>query len=478
MNINSDVTNFNTNAIRSAADVCKLILIGLEGIGKTTLLNEACGEHFDTSDGRIGCLVKENQKGSFFVDGISRRYELIDMLGINYKNPGEWQKTLHGRSEVHGVIFLISGSNPRDSALGELPRINEYCFNLNIPVLFIYRDGVLRFTPFIRIYAETKESTIDDEEMNNKIIKTEFTRYQNLDEVKKCIATTFQNANILHQLLDPITICAQVKALREENEELQIKIKDLNERHEAELTKNQQLFDEQNKRYDDQIGKLNQSLEETAQNNKTLQERLDYIVQKNQDSIHKLSNDIQASINENQRLRITLEELMSNKRNLEDKHSKLMIDKQQLDFQFHDVNRDREQIQQAKIKLEKDIAEMEQNRQNLVREKRSLEVQKQQLENRIHETRLHLEEQLNCIVSVIHSTPGGNKRIYPKKYHTGGKWMWLPGRAYDVIQKFDELGQSIKDVICSLRKDLHKMDIRSGSATPNMFDEENSEAEL
>jgi GTPase SAR1 family protein len=86
MNQNTDLTNFHG----SNNEVCKLILTGLEGIGKTTFLNEICGEHFDTSDGRSGCLIKDNQRGSFFVDGFARRNELNDMLGINYKNPGEW----------------------------------------------------------------------------------------------------------------------------------------------------------------------------------------------------------------------------------------------------------------------------------------------------------------------------------------------------------------------------------------------------
>ncbi|CAF1449235.1 unnamed protein product [Adineta steineri] len=473
MNQNADITNFNG----SATDVCKLILIGLEGVGKTTLLNEACGEHFDTSDGRAGCLIKENQKGVFFVDGFSRRYELNDMLGINYKNPGEWQKALHGRSEVHGVIFLLSASNPRDSALGELPRIYEYCSNLTIPVLFIYRDGVLRFTPFIRIYAETRETTIDDEEIGCKISKNEFVRYQNLDEVKKCIATTFQNACILHQLLDPITICGQVKVLREKNEELEMKINELNQKHEAELIKNQETIKQQSKRYDEQIEKLNRSLEEAASNNKTMQERLDHIVQKNQEALFKISNDIQSSINENQRLRISLEELMKDKQSLEDKHLKLMTDKKQLDFDFHDITRDREQIQKNKTKLEKDIAEVEQNRQTLLKEKRSLEARKEHLEHHIDETRLRLEEQLNLIVSVIHTAPGGNKRIYPKKYNTNGRWMWLPGRAYDVIEKFDEFGESTKDVICSLRKDLRKIDARYDHTSANVIEEEDSEIE-
>lgn len=113
---------------------------------------------------------------------------------------------------------------------------------------------------------------------------------------------------------------------------------------------------------------------------------------------------------------------MRDKTNLEDKHWKLTTDKKQLDFNFHDVTRDRKQIQNAKTKLEKDIAELEQNRQILLKEKRLLE------------TRLRLEEQLNIIISVIHTTPGGNKRIYPKKYNTNGRWMWLPGRAYDVVE--------------------------------------------
>ena len=118
--------------------------------------------------------------------------------------------------------------------------------------------------------------------------------------------------------------------------------------------------------------------------------------------------------------------------------------------------------------LEKDIAEVEQNQQILLKEKRLLETRKDYLEQHIYETRLRLEEQLNLIVSVIHTTPGANKRIYPKNYNTNGRWMWLPGRAYDVIEKFDELGECTKDVICSLRKDLHKIGARYDHTSTNV----------
>jgi hypothetical protein len=53
-----------------------------------------------------------------------------------------------------------------------------------------------------------------------------------------------------------------------------------------------------------------------------------------------------------------------------------------------------------------------------------------------------------------------------------------PGRAYDVIEKFDELGESTKDGVCSLRKDLHKMDTRYDHTSTNVVQqEEDSETE-
>ncbi|CAF4737887.1 unnamed protein product, partial [Rotaria sp. Silwood1] len=190
------------------------------------------------------------------------------MLGINYKNPGEWQKTLHGRSEVHGVIFLLSGINPRESALGDLPRIKDYCSNLDIPVLFIYRDGFLNFVPRVRIYAYTQEVEVDDEETMCKIVKTKFLHYQNLDEVKRVIAQTFESAQQLHQLLDPIVICGHVKMLREENENLKMEIKSLKQNH-------RNIMNEQKKEYDNQISSLNESLSKAALNIKELNQTMD-----------------------------------------------------------------------------------------------------------------------------------------------------------------------------------------------------------
>ncbi len=68
----------------------RLILIGLEGVGKTTLINKACCKDFPTSDQAEACPVAEGLYGSFIDNNIT--FELFDMWGINYKNQenGSW----------------------------------------------------------------------------------------------------------------------------------------------------------------------------------------------------------------------------------------------------------------------------------------------------------------------------------------------------------------------------------------------------
>ena len=376
MGTNNDPTNFSTSASGSVDNVCKLIIIGLEGVGKTTLLNEACGENFHTSDEPIGCQIQENQKGSFYVDEIPRTYELIDMLGINYGKPGEWQKTLHGRSEVHGVIFLINASNPRDSALGELPRINDYCSNLKIPKLFIYRDGKLRFTPSIQIYAKMTEKQIEDKNTKEKMTKTDFERYTNLDEVKRLIAETFKSVTESHQLLDPITICKRVKDLEKQ-------VKDL----EKENDQLRRSIDEHEKRHQEE---LNQ---------------------------HKTTID-------------TLKEHMA----------ALVEDKKRLEKQ-----------------------------------KNSLKKRKNLLEDQIDGNRRDLEGKLNTVVDVRMES-GEQKQIHSKQYDTQGKWMWLPGRAYHVMDHYKSLAENVNDVISHLRDRLHEMKAHRQPTQSKSSDSEDTES--
>jgi chromosome segregation ATPase len=459
--------DFTKMASNHGSEACKLILIGLEGVGKTTFVNEACGTSVSTSDGCDGCSVKDDQKGSFTVDGFYRRYELIDMLGVNYKKPGEWQRTLHGRSQVHGVIFYISGANPRDSALGELSRINEYCSNLKIPVLYIYRDGVLRFKPFVRIYTETLENSSQVDDTTKTVNRTKFERYINLDEVKRIIAQTFQFAEIIHELLDPITICGQVQKLREDNQRLNATINTLNQKREKESELHEKELVGQKKKYDEQISRLDQSLKEATKNIQTLKDTFDRVSLKNQEAINKLGNDIQVSVNENQRLQLSLEALRADKVNLEQEYAQLDEDKRNLDFEYHDINQRCDQLQTIQQDLEENIVTLKQQQKALERQRNTLEKRRIYLQKCINDTSDYLESKLESIVSVADTAPGRRNKIKSKEFDGNGKWMWLPGRAYEVIEKYNELAGKVNAVVDTLRNAFRKMDKQE---TSNLVD--------
>lgn len=456
-NDNHDLTRFTSSIPENDSKTCKLIIIGLEGVGKTTLLNEACGKKYDTSDGRDGCPIKKDQKGSFRIDGYDREYELIDMLGINYKSPGEWQMTLHQRSHVHGVIFLVSGNNHRDSALGEIPRIHEYCSNLSIPVLFIYRDGLLHFKPSIRIQAEFEEISTN-ENTEEKINLEKFKRYKNLDIVKRNIAQTFENSKMLHQLLDPITICKHVKDLQDKNQELQKTIEKLKQDLQNDSEKHKKELEEANTSYNNNIRQITEKLEETNKNNCHLQEKLSDISNQSQKSIQDLKITLESLRNDNQRLTLALENISKSKHELETKNTNLSEEKNELLIQYVLLNKEKDQlkvnIDQLK-KTEKTLTDKE----NLLKDKL------ENIEERIRNTMDSLKVQLNSVVHVTDPENVAKSPIRKKVYDTKERWMWLPGRAYGVIDDYNDFSANTQQVIALLRDSLASMNISNPKST-------------
>ncbi|CAF3210666.1 unnamed protein product [Rotaria sp. Silwood2] len=373
------------------------------------------------------------------------------MLGINYKNPGEWQKTLHGRSEVHGVIFLLSGINPRESALGELPRIKDYCSNLDIPMLFIYRDGFLNFAPRIRIYADTHEIEVDDEEAMCKIVKTKFLRYQNLQEVKGVIAQTFANAQQLHQLLDPIVICGHVKMLREENENFKMEIKSLEQNH-------RNIMNEQKKEYDNQISLLNELLVKAVLNVKELKQTIDKISEDNQKQLQELIKVTQSLNSDNEHLRLKNEDLTKQKSTLEKTYTNLYEEKDALLIAIREAKIKQQQLEIVKNKLDNEVDNLTRTKDNLEKEKDVLKNKKLRQQQRMRHIAKYVENKMKTLVVVSYSDSEQSKKIKQKTYQRGS-FTWLPGAAYWVAGEYDNFGKNIEEFITNLRQIIQSSDI-------------------
>jgi energy-coupling factor transporter ATP-binding protein EcfA2 len=228
-----------------SSNIRRIILIGLEGVGKTTLINDLTGTNFETSAGKHECNLEDEQIGSFSFE--QYQIDLIDMIGINCKDPGQWQKQLQERSDVHGVIFYVNGSNGRQSALGDLPRFADYCRNLAIPMLFFYRTGEL---DYFANHGESFEVISEYEKTTDQI------EYQNLNLVKKKIVDEFKSHTKLHILIDSMECCKQINELKRENQYLQQEVNTLHHtvgKLQQKLAKLRTYFIDQSVKYDKRL---------------------------------------------------------------------------------------------------------------------------------------------------------------------------------------------------------------------------------
>lgn len=233
-----------------------LMVVGLEGVGKTTLINAVCKTNFPTSDETEGCRIVEEQIGVFTgnCQHPNVQVKLIDTIGMNCKDPGEWQKQLYNKPSIHGIIFYINGSNPRKSALGDLPRFILYCQNLSIPMMFVYRNGALN-------YFQNQEKAIEiDTEVSKE---TKEVIHKNLNSIQDKIVDRFVSERAVHQLMDPIEVGKRISRLEEAKVELQKSSERLNQRNEELAKKNENLnakCSELNDKYDSSVRDFNTEL--------------------------------------------------------------------------------------------------------------------------------------------------------------------------------------------------------------------------
>lgn len=413
----------------------RLILIGLEGVGKTTLINKTCSKDFPTSDQAEACPVAEGQYGSFIDKNTGINFELFDMWGINYKEPGKWQLALSIQPKINGVIFCF-GNNPRESSLGELPRFADYCKNLNIPVLYITRDLQLeRFQPCTRITCEL--------DANGK-----FSHYTNLDEVKKKIVSVFENSTEEHQLLDPIVLCSEVKNLRSQNEKLTTDLETHISNHEKEREANKKQLEDYQMEMKQSQAEWQKHLEEYNTNNLALAKKLDEVSKEAQQGMNNLANQLNTVVQEKVRIQMSYDVLTEEKKKLDQKYVRLTNLKAEVDNQMRDLQRERDELQQKKDDLEK-------TKVKLINEKKKLESDNSALSIRRRVFMQNVEHMIRTLLTKGGqiASIGASKRghtVKTKPYQRNSWFLVLPGSGFSVATEYDQLAKNISDLISEM----------------------------
>ncbi|CAF1687665.1 unnamed protein product, partial [Adineta ricciae] len=172
--------------------------------------------------------------------------------------------------EIHGVIFFIDGHDKRCSLHGDLPRLIEYCRNLELPVLYLFRSDLVDWLD--------EECSFDNLVIAKKIEKTsngnDIAWYTQRDKqrLKQLIARRFASATVSKALIDPV--------------QLAVKIREIEIRHQQEMRKlkdeYQQIINEKDLYY--------VNLEKLYENE---QKHLEYL-QKNLNDAQKLCEDFRA----------------------------------------------------------------------------------------------------------------------------------------------------------------------------------------
>lgn len=423
-------TTFHVPAYTSTR---RLILIGLEGVGKTTLINKACSQNFPTSDQAEACPVSQGQHGSFQANNIN--FELFDMWGINYKEAGKWQIALSNQPKINGVIFCF-GNNPRESSLGELPRFADYCKNLNIPVLYITRDVELdRFQPSARITCVL--------DANGR-----FSHYTNLEEVKQKIVSVFEKSTEEHQLLDPIVLCSEVKKLRNQNKELStdLEAQRLNHEKEREALK-QQLEDNQNELKRSQ-SEWKKNLEEYNANNIALANKLDEVSKAAQQGMNNLATQLNAVVQEKVRIQISYDVLMNEKKKLDEDYVKLTALKADVDSEKCELQRQRDGLQRKKDDLK-------QAKEKLEHRNRALSIRRQVFMKNIEQMIRNLLTKGGQIAKIKSSRR--EHTVKTKPYQRNPWFLVLPGSGFSVATEYDQLAESISVLISDMVTSLSQL---------------------
>ncbi|CAF0804792.1 unnamed protein product [Adineta steineri] len=269
--------------------------MGLEGSGKTSLINNLCGTSYPAGTNRYGYRIGDDQRGSFRTISPACEITLYDTNGLKINEPGKWHEHLKSTLEINGVIFFIDGHDKRCSLHGDLPRLIEYCRNLELPILYLFRSDVVDW------FDEecTPDNLVNAKKVEKKDHGNDIAYYSQKDKnrLKQVIADRFALATTAKALIDPVQLATKIREMENRHEQ---EIKKLKDEH-------QQIINEKESFYN--------NLEQLYENNKKHLEHLKQNLTETQKLYEELKNKNETLSTTKRRLQQEIDELKRKKHN-------------------------------------------------------------------------------------------------------------------------------------------------------------------
>ncbi|UJR17113.1 hypothetical protein I4U23_004009 [Adineta vaga] len=228
-------------------NVRKLLVMGLEGSGKTSLINNLCGTSYTTGTHRYGYRITDNQRGSFKTISPACEFVLYDTNGLKIDEPGKWHEHLKSTLEINGVIFFIDGHDKRCSLHGDLPRLIEYCRNLELPILYLFRSDVVDWLD--------EECSLDNLVNVKKIEKKEnendiaYYSQKDKNRLKQVITNRFASATMTKALIDPVQLAVKIREIEKRHQQ---EIKTIKDEHQQSINEKDLFYNNLEKLYENE----------------------------------------------------------------------------------------------------------------------------------------------------------------------------------------------------------------------------------